>query len=420
LSEEPQTPCPDRLVGEIDVEIARIQSEETEHGVTRWALLLALGTTLWLALDALGQIPGRRPTWVHLEFILGFCLALDALRSVSVLLHSSNDAFLQDAGRYHFTRVAMGSRRRPLANMTARGLLLCAAAIWLSDGPLRVWSVVWPYGFVAIASALFLILSRLDVPIPAWRQVPRAKLAKVITALFWGSIPASMAGAALSHVLVCWVLWEAHAVGVADVQFSGLVVGAAEVVSRLSATGANSMMLGLLRRLRRDLSLGKLDVTSAAHEFEVAVMGMTFSDLVQEDVAKILRLFEEQRDSSARMVGWLDELYLLASERSEPTPQRANLLETLAENIKAFPEDTSGRRRELSDALDHLGRRLLLVHSTTTPEQRKELDDRIRRAADEWIRVVERMEMRMDEISALRPSSVNPEAPALQAGVEGS
>src|SRR5688572_29511838 len=290
----------ERVLDGIDFEIERLDSQQGRKGWTLWAVLVAIASGLWLLLDQLQS----SVHWLSiLQLILCMAVAVEVFTLVNQQL---NFSYRKKNLNGRFRPANETNRLQLLIQMVRYASLFCIALIATAGVRLHYRLIVLiVFGFLSLINAAgFLVLTWMVSVIPA----PRKSL--VADLILW-IIIISLTWSCYGYLSATWS--SPDRVTLVDVRIAGLIVAITSLLRVLANESTTPPLLFSLIEIRRDLALGRIDVKHGADQLDIAILGLRIEDAFQEDVSKILKLFETVNRKLADQQPVLDRLPSLPS-----------------------------------------------------------------------------------------------------------
>ena len=216
-------------------------------------------------------------------------LIIDLLFHLTSLLSTRTDSWKRGI-RFRFCSDSFESRRPGFCLFLLRSAaLLVIARSFESDAPtFAVWSVYVFYGVLVVSGILIFVLSlsRMHV-MQGVILLHRFTLALDVVSL------AILSSAVFGYVSAMYPRIVGYNLG--DFRLGVLLWGLSYLLPKALEEGFQRPLLSALQDLRKRLAFGKLDVGTAIRQTEIALEGMTFSDLLQGDITSLLVLDEQVR-----------------------------------------------------------------------------------------------------------------------------
>jgi hypothetical protein len=286
-SEEPREDLKsrtDNLIGLLEFEISRIHAASSRPGWTRWAILVAMSSAVWLGLGELGSKSFSLQSVLFTALVIH--TAYDLLVCFSHLIAAAGRNDRTNERRYRSTTLLMNGRASLTANVARYGVLFAVAwtSPYLADG----------YDSIIIQSARFaiffvwvplLVVSSIDVPVAMNASVPSVphRVVAAMLVLSTGAALISVGAGAYPEV------WN----DIATLRLGGLIVVVLVLACVLAAEATEPPLLETLVDVRRRLGLGELDFQTARGQVDIALRGMTVSSMFQEQAERILQRLRE-------------------------------------------------------------------------------------------------------------------------------
>lgn len=283
LQQEVITPKRELVLHALDKEIDSILSDRKRPGWTIWAILGGVATVVWLLFDVFEekQISFKSVSILYLIF----SMLLESVINFSLTLSTSETYSRKKSRRFFLSNQIFGSNRMELFISLIRAISLLSIAVYYSN---NVW---WPKvfyvslfnGLAALLFLMIIILGFLKLP-----------MSSPLIKLYWYH--------SLIHLFVLgisiWSLTGYYSLisintTISEYRISGLLIAATYLIIMLSQGTQNSPILNSLYEIRRDLCFNKIDLNTAIYQIDIALAGMQFDDIVQEDVSDTLHLLDK-------------------------------------------------------------------------------------------------------------------------------
>lgn len=272
------------MIDMLEFEIGHVRSEESKPGWSKWALMGGIATTVWLLTQELEQnrVIGRR----ILFLFLSFSLAYEAVKQVSSVIFKVLPA--QAKGRFVVASSRFSHGRQLMLFEMVRYLSLLVIAWRVAEGfmsrPYRLVTIVF-FGFNALLVGMVFVISFVSFPIPEPSPEPR-----IINRAVRGILLIS--GLSATIVSVSWLLNDSLSFTIPEYRIGGLLFVISLILLLLAKGQPQTPLLETLVGIRRSLGLGQLDFDSARRQVEIALQGMTVSDVLQNDLVRLLAEWE--------------------------------------------------------------------------------------------------------------------------------
>lgn len=275
------------VLNALDFEITQIQQEYNRPGWTLWALLGALATSIWLLLDVVEK--------TNINFHYGFFVFLTisiVLDGFSLLkLLTSSESGSSKAGVLKFFTGLFKVRYIVLLSLIRNILVLYLGFIyksWVSKLSITLFFTYYGVGvlfFLVLLTLSFtefpIILSGTKYPYPAKFIISVAKVFIIIgvITLAYGYLEACINVSPFLRA--------------PEYRFGGLLWTIGFIILKLGRDVNSPILLDSLIELRRDLLFDRIDTSSAKRQMGIILSGLEVSDLLQEDIREIYRLYDE-------------------------------------------------------------------------------------------------------------------------------
>lgn len=273
-----------RVVELLEFEITQIRAEESQPGWTVWALVGGIATTLWLLAIEIEQHGANLQNIALVYLVLSL-----ALRVIKVLYRviSPNEAIMKSAFRFQHTHSILSTTRASILLDIAHCVIFILIVASLRQ-VLRPSVSTISYVVFGILQLVFLgafVLSYLKIPITDY-QTSRVRQMSPVAYLLLGVAVFVLIGCAEP-------LYSRRVLpSVSDYRVAGLLVAISQLFTLLAKRAPNTPLLQTLIGIRRNLAFGKLDLEDAKRQIDIALEGMTVSDVLQDEIAKLLSKVE--------------------------------------------------------------------------------------------------------------------------------
>lgn len=269
----------DHLISLLEFEVNRLETAWSRSGWSLWALLAGLATTLWLVT---AELERSRPNLSTILFLfLLYSLLFDCLLHIFRLFSDPTSSAMP--GRFIRVGPHLTRSRPTLLLETTRNVILLFMMVYIAN--------LIPWQFRAIIYAYLVIFSLIDVLILGLSlgkgsipptPMPAGKLLVAIVLVFL--LPAIIPSLGLMRVL--WL--EQVNPTLQEYRLAGLFAAGYVILFLLVRGQRQTPLLQSLIEMRRSIALGQLDVELATRQVDIALQGMTTSDVFQADLAKML------------------------------------------------------------------------------------------------------------------------------------
>ena len=379
LSENGNVTTINRVLALIDNEIDDLRSSDAVRGWTHWAIIVAIGTAIWLLFKEIetGSFHIQNVALLYLSTSFAFY----AVRLIGSPIIGS-ESHSESTGRIRMTNQWFAAGRLRLFAYLVHFALLTAIAATTKDTIPGVLPLVAQAVSVLFLITLLLafILSFFSIPIS--RESGQNSTA-VVASIILGVVILLMA---LGYVVI--LTRTDTEVTVDDLRMTGLIVAVTFLLLILSSLRTNSPIRNSLINIRRSLALGRISIDSAISQLDVAIAGLKVQDVLQEDVSRLLDLFSDYA-SEARMASKNIKAMRMpidSAVRKAGTEESLDDELILVLNIYDATSRHLARIDDLNERMDHeldrLGWRMALVSRFSTRSD-DSLDDVMEKIREE-------------------------------------
>ena len=344
-STEPTGAKLEHVLHALDFEIENILSQEKRPGWTMWALIGSLAAVSWLFLDEL------ETTIFNPHSVLPLVLILHLIYDSGIFTTRilSLDHNVDRLWKFRFSHHDLGDSRLGLLFVLIRQATLVFIAtysmgpVWLPFG----YFVCIFYGVIGLFFLLFFILSFLRLPLPTYQKNIPLK-GYIISILIIAGIVLSTVGYFIGN-------YSLHGpFSISEYRISILIFAIVYIFSMLLKKHNRSPMLFSLIRVRRDLAFNKIDTQVAIQQANIALTGMDVSQILQDEIQKMLGYLDEIVAENKEIV---TKLKMAREEISIPsdelTKNNWTITKALLESISHHFEIMSNRRKKY-DSIDQV------------------------------------------------------------------
>jgi hypothetical protein len=343
----------EQLAKLLEFEIQRIQTESDRPGWTRWALLVSLSTCAWLALAE------AKSETVDFSKALFLALALHLTYDLVILLSKLLTPRETGSGltRFEKSNSLLGHGRLYFVTNVFRYGGLAAIAFFNPVIP-SGWLTSTVYATVVLQSFVFVVLVGLSfLGLPVAQTFPNIRGTGAIF-LILVAVFATAVGHLWSTLLMTFTLAE-----VATMRLSGLLVVSAVLVSLLARERIRPPLLTTLLDIRRELALSNLEYETARKQTEIALKGMTVSDMYQEHGKRVL---ESLREAITHEETIRSQLRTLRSSLDDKVPSQygekeQTITAAILESVEAYSKKTTSALDRAFKEYEVLLRRIMYV-----------------------------------------------------------
>jgi len=339
----------DRLIALLDSEIDHIRAQQSQGGWTQWALLGSLTAILvFLASQAENHSPDLMNT---LFVLLLTALSLDFIKLTGPIANFESLS-RHPTRRFHLADAVFSPSRIAAFVRTARAIALVFVALQLQT-TLSMFFVVATCLFYSIHALFGIIaigLSLTRIPIYA------AETSHVVVFYIIVVSPAVIALVGLVSAVLSRSVMPAipeFRVGVAMAASLAILQWLAEGSSRTPP------LIATLARVRREFSLGRLDLDSAKRQAEIALLGMTLTDYVQRDVENIISGYAKLVTQHENIGKTLEtSATILESDESELSPSQLQSIRDSIRRVRAVLDEARITSDGIDEDLAGMGKRM--------------------------------------------------------------
>lgn len=280
-----------QVVQALTFAIERIKASDSKPGWTPWALVAAGTGACWALLSTLGQENAPTLSSVVKWSVLVVVLA-ESVRVLWRFVPLSTPSRPR-ADRFSLSSNEFRSDRLAILYVLAQSLtvlyVLRAFPLWADALFVRTATV--SYAVVAVAAVCAFAMSFVGFAAPSEAFEGRAT-----------NVPFRVAGglfvllhASLAYAVVKLLLRDYPGLNVATIKAACLVFAILLIARFLLISTAEAPLIQTLCDIRNRLLLGQMTVTEALGDIEIATLGLSASDVLQERIRSLLRVQEEMR-----------------------------------------------------------------------------------------------------------------------------
>lgn len=274
----------DRILGQVDFDLARIAENRSSRGWTTWALAGALGYCIVMAFEI-----AKKPQFFSECALQVFCALSILSVGVIVLAHIIEPPYREKivSSRFQFANSAMEGNRLQVFLIFVQGIILGAILVLYFPDLSWVWKGV---GLVlasveVVLFGLLLVFSYLKLPIPRRTTENRWRVN-----VFMGII--ALIYLALGFVLCRYSGPVVPGCSLIDWEFGGVLLVSSFLLYSLAKTKGKNSMVPALETLRRQLAMGQVEVEDARKRYSIIRVGMKAKDVLRSAVAEFLKDIE--------------------------------------------------------------------------------------------------------------------------------
>jgi hypothetical protein len=359
----------------LDSEIENLRSEIQRPGWTSWALTAALAGLVWILISLVEQGNYSLKAVASLLLVVSFLTYSYALVKdrVSPSLPSE-----RPKGRLMPTNLVN-------ANMPVIILIVAQLAFFTIVIPrfstelgsvatsisLAAISLLW----LTVVAGIFIVAMRIPVPFNS-----RHRLLPIVSVIYLVVMLLSI----WYQIRFLWI--SAGVASVYDVRFALVVAAIFYLSCRLVSVPRGALTLNVLRTIRRELVLGRIELGPAKEQVDIALTGMRASDLLEGYVSKLLSLYRDASAELSKAVSCIDQMDKSVSETAEKLPRE--LVPLKRQDMEMLTSSMEKARTIIVTDIPHayrpLGRRMGVLRSMGFVKECDDLQD-----LDEKLKAVE-------------------------------
>jgi hypothetical protein len=293
----------------LDSEIENLRSEIEGPGWTSWALTGALAALVWILISLVEEGKYSLKPVASLLLVTSFLVYSYALVKGRVGPSLPSE---RPKGRLMPTHVIN-------ANMAVI-ILLVAQLAFLTIVILRLstelGSVATSISLAAISLLWLIVLAGIVI---AAKRIPvpfnsRHRLVTIVLVIYLVVMLLSI----WYHIRFLWI--SPGVASVYDVRFALVIAAIFYLSGRLVSVPRGALTLDVLRTIRRELLLGRIELGTAIQQVDIALTGMRASDLLEGYVSKLLSLYRDASAELSKSVSCIDQMEKSVSETAEKLP----------------------------------------------------------------------------------------------------
>ncbi|MDT5271151.1 MAG: hypothetical protein QOH49_3337 [Acidobacteriota bacterium] len=354
-----------RIIGVLEFEIARIRVEESQPGWTTWALLGGLATTWWFLTVEIESHGADLRVIAYLFLV--YYLALASIRILHNLV-SGRSFNLGTALRFRFSHSRFSKTRSSLLIEICQSVVLIYIVTKYKSAVHSVFSIA-AYLFLGIdllAGMLVFALSVINIPFTDPHASMKRRLMPAAY-LFCGVGVIALVGFAdaLFNRTISPLMSE--------YRITGLLIAITQILIIFGKREQDTPLLQSLIDIRRNLGLGRLQLDDAKHQIEIALEGMTASDVLQDELAMLLSHIEGiniRLESAAKEIQALTTTLPKGSDGL--SEDQRTLLMAVRQSVDAHLQHVNEIQASLSERIKRLQRRVGLIVGMS-PESKYEI-----------------------------------------------
>lgn len=276
------------ILATLDFEINRISSEQQRNGWTKWALYGVLAGSLWLSLEHWEK--GNFDVSVILLLILIFSTVIETIRQAKRLLPFRPSRY-KKVPRFKFP-TEINSSGGFFLYAIRHFVILIIAVFFANKVPWhQAGLIILYYGkfsFLSLFVFAFFYYPKFEFIYNSESKISFKRYYSywglAIIGLIWGTI--GYINAALT--------FQPNGISIANFRIAGLLVVITYTFYLLADISKEIPMLSVLTEIRRELSLGIIDIEAATKQVNTAIIGISVDEQLQDDITSLMPLIEQR------------------------------------------------------------------------------------------------------------------------------
>lgn len=387
-----------KLASMLDQEIERMFRKKQRTGWTKRAVVVGIGTLLWLLIDLVGN-SGWNGQRVGMFYVTGLVI-FEATQSSLVLL----EAILghsKDGLRFRL----LPDYYPDVLRMTLSALLyILIAGMMVNIGELipawLKWLTLLWCAYHVLASVGAALMVRFAEILPERESVRGSRLAKYVK---WPAV----ARIIITGALAVGFVWRAWHIGVMqspdELKISGLMLAMTYLGAIYVKSKTGRPLLGALKRLRRELALGDIEFERAREQARLILLGVKGATIVQEDVKAMSALTEkltECGDAVEEAARVVDLMERGRGSEGEHDLNGGTELMTRATELVGRGNAAGKYRRKIDAQWKKATVKAVMVYAMSPKQQAQvsEVHSQVGAAVEQWRRYSKRVAKRAEEI----------------------
>jgi hypothetical protein len=353
---EKQEPDLSSAIHLLDSEINDIQNEEQRNGWNQWVLLGAIGGLLWLLT---GELEKANTDWTSVvKIVLAGLLLIDTTKWVAFLLYS--DLNPGSEVRFRWSHHHFGTNRLLAILELLRAILIMLLAF---SSSLFDWKFLIPISVSYITLSFLLIIVLIGSFAPLFAVTNRRNR---WTYVFVATLLLPLVLAIPSLLPMIPPLNQNH---VSEFRIGGLIAGISFLLPMMIRTTGTSLVVPLLKELRRKLIAGRISAPNAVYEAEVISGGMQVADALKDDFLNMLALLEqidEQTHNAALAISSMKENFPRSDDDAQTVAEKLKTHVALKDNYKSFLDQRARLLKEHKHQVEHFYKKVRRVLTLPT------------------------------------------------------
>lgn len=340
----------DRLIALLDFEIEQIDREETQPGWNTWALYVGLATLFAFLLADLENGP------LHLRAVGIVLLVLFITYDCLVIFRNLIDEPTPShpTHRFRLAQQIIGPRRSAVVIDFVRFTALIVLAFHLQPFLAAPYTAFLCFFLGGLALIMLVGIARSVLWFPVLTGQPLPGLTKILFLVLLLSGASALLGVAQSLRAV------SITVTIADIRIAAILFAAALLIRVLVQSQPTNPLRPSLLTIRRRLALQELFLDAARQQIDIALQGMTVSDLLQRHIAEMLSDWDEINRGNRSLAAKLDEISTILD--MDYSPVTADIVQTRLDEVPSLLNNADQISESLSALMDRLYKRLQKLH----------------------------------------------------------
>lgn len=339
----------------LNSEINSLHDEIQRPGWTKWAILGAISTLVWLLLHSI-----ESDSYLSRN-ITAFLLIIFLTEYIYLLIVSSfSTKYGETKGRFLPYNI-MSSSRPLILSMTGQFIFIIFAVRQFSgDVPSIVTLTTYVlFSFFIAQCVLVFILFTIKFPFPTFsrglkqRKIINSILAVIIAILIWQYITYFLASNSI--------------ITVSNIRLALLIAAIFYLIRMLLTSKRGNFILQSLIKTRRELTLDEIGLDTAINYADIAITGLRSVDIFEEHINNLLTLYGDACIRFKKMSEALGRIECVITKKatSISDEELTSIIELIpsienqSDEVKVLVED------KIPKALNPINRRMLWIKSIT-------------------------------------------------------
>lgn len=281
----------------LDSEIENLRSEIQLPGWTSWALTGALAALVWILISLVEKGNYSLKEVASLLLVISFLTYSYAFVKVLVgpslpserpkgrlvptnIINANMPFIILLVAQIAFLTIVIPRLSSELGGVATSISLAAISLLWLS-----------------VLAGIVVVAVRIPVPLNSRNRLTIISLVIYLVVMLlsiW------------YHIRFLWI--SPGVASVYDVRFALVIAAIFYLSCRLVSVPRGALTLDMLRTIRRELLLERIELEAATQQVDIALTGMRASDLLEGYVSKLLSLYRDAKAELSRTVLLLDQL----------------------------------------------------------------------------------------------------------------